>query len=220
MYGSTGKAGAPSGASFCQLLKVANMKTPQRNFVVEYRSGRRQPKFQTNSIWGDTDLKALVREVEHKAPHLFVSTEAPTSDDGRDILAARGRLGSENKHHEEVDGTEIELSKHVRDLSAAKPVPEAQLSRPASQVKRARGWIRNANRASTGVVADIATGMNEIASAPSTPASHPPVSVDELAILDIENRRLKRLLVEQLRVENFQLKKMLERFDVTEGDYL
>ncbi len=196
------------------------MKTPQRNFVVEYRSGRRQPKVQTNSIWGDTDLKALAREVEHKAPHLFISTEAPTSDDGPDILSTRRRSGSENKHDEEVDGTEIEVSQHVRDLPAAEPVSEAQLSRAVSQVKRARGGVRNADRASTGLVADIATGMNEVASAPSTPASHPPVSVDELAILDTENRRLKGLLAEQLRVENSQLKKMLERFDVTEGDYL
>jgi hypothetical protein len=219
MYGSTRNAVAPVGASFCQLLKVASMKTPQRNFVVEYRSGRRQPKVQTNSIWGDTDLKALAREVEHKAPHLFISTEAPTSDDGPDILSTRRRSGSENKHGEVVDSTEIEVSQPVPDLPAAEAVSEAKLSRVVSQV-RARGGFRNANRASTGLVADIATGLNEVASAPSTPASHPPVSVDELAILDTENRRLKGLLAEQLRVENSQLKKMLERFDVTEGDYL
>ncbi|MDW9565158.1 hypothetical protein GOB35_30880, partial [Sinorhizobium meliloti] len=58
------------------------MKTPQWRFVVERKSRRRQPKAQTNSIWGDTDLKALAREVEDTASHLFDSDEGP------------GRLGS------------------------------------------------------------------------------------------------------------------------------
>ncbi|MEK1929289.1 MAG: hypothetical protein AAAC47_05785 [Pararhizobium sp.] len=47
------------------------MKTPQRNFVVEFKPGRRQPKAETASIWGNTDFKALVREVEDKVPYLF-----------------------------------------------------------------------------------------------------------------------------------------------------
>ena len=197
------------------------MKTPQRNFVVEYRSGRRQSKVQTNSIWGDMDLKALVRDVEEKAPHLFISTEAPNSGDGPDILSTRMRSGSENKQGEDVDITKIEVSRHVRDLPATEAVPEARgLSRPISQAKRARGGVRKTNRASSGLVAGIATVLNEVARAPSTLPSYPPVSADELAILDTENRRLKGLLAEQLRGENSQLKKMLERFDVTEGDYL
>jgi hypothetical protein len=42
-----------------------------------------------------------------------------------------------------------------------------------------------------------------------------PISFDELAALDAENRRLERLLAEQLHAENLQLKKMLSRFDIT-----
>ncbi|MDW9414265.1 hypothetical protein GOB15_07320 [Sinorhizobium meliloti] len=38
-------------------------------------------------------------------------------------------------------------------------------------------------------------------------------SLDELATLEADNKRLKRLLAEQLRAQNLWLKKMLERFD-------
>jgi hypothetical protein len=39
--------------------------------------------------------------------------------------------------------------------------------------------------------------------------------LDEVTALEAENKRLKRLLAEQLRAENLRLNKMLERFDVT-----
>lgn len=38
-------------------------------------------------------------------------------------------------------------------------------------------------------------------------------SLDELATLEADNKRLKRLLAEQLRAQNLWLKKMLKRFD-------
>lgn len=53
------------------------MKTPQQNFVVEYKSGRRHNDARSGSIWGNTDLKALVRAAEADAPHLFDAKTAP-----------------------------------------------------------------------------------------------------------------------------------------------
>ncbi|WP_159949448.1 hypothetical protein [Rhizobium sp. 18065] len=47
------------------------MKTPHQNFVVEFKSGCRQHEARSGSIWGKTDLKALVRAAEADAPHLF-----------------------------------------------------------------------------------------------------------------------------------------------------
>ncbi|QFI69478.1 hypothetical protein EKH55_4604 [Sinorhizobium alkalisoli] len=38
------------------------------------------------------------------------------------------------------------------------------------------------------------------------------ISADELVALEADNRRLKRLLAEQLSAQNLWLKKMLERF--------
>lgn len=39
--------------------------------IVEAKSARRRSALRPASIWGDTDLKALVREAETEAPHLF-----------------------------------------------------------------------------------------------------------------------------------------------------
>ena len=40
----------------------------RRNFVVEIKSNRRQIRPQATSIWGDTDLKAISRDVENELP--------------------------------------------------------------------------------------------------------------------------------------------------------
>lgn len=47
------------------------MKPQQRKFIVEVKSARRRTTTSPSSIWGDTDLKALVRQAETEAPHLF-----------------------------------------------------------------------------------------------------------------------------------------------------
>ncbi|ASY60886.1 hypothetical protein SJ05684_a40170 (plasmid) [Sinorhizobium sojae CCBAU 05684] len=41
-----------------------------------------------------------------------------------------------------------------------------------------------------------------------------PISRDELATLEAENKRLKRLLAERILTQNLQLKKMLDRFNL------
>ncbi|MBD8689505.1 hypothetical protein RHIZ_21095 [Rhizobium skierniewicense] len=40
----------------------------QRNFVVEYKSNRRQPKDAAKAIWGDADLRALSDAVVDDMP--------------------------------------------------------------------------------------------------------------------------------------------------------
>lgn len=40
------------------------MKPPRSNFVVEYKTNRRQPKARPTSIWGNLDLQAVARAVE------------------------------------------------------------------------------------------------------------------------------------------------------------
>jgi hypothetical protein len=41
------------------------------------------------------------------------------------------------------------------------------------------------------------------------------VSLEEVTALDSENKRLKSMLAEQLYAQNIQLRRMLERFDVS-----
>ncbi|MDQ0323038.1 hypothetical protein QO002_005244 [Pararhizobium capsulatum DSM 1112] len=40
------------------------MKKIQRSFAVEYKSGRRKPIRNTNSIWGNLDLKSVAQDVQ------------------------------------------------------------------------------------------------------------------------------------------------------------
>lgn len=205
------------------------MKTPQRKFVVEFKSGRRQSKSRENSIWGDTDFKALAREVEDKTSHLFNSNEAPgvpdkvedrrsdstksdsVSKGGRDADVARATLPS-------IAGAEVEEPKqHEADRPAADDVGQVQESRAVSQPRKTstRTSRKSVNRAPTQVIARVLKGANEEQSAQSGTAGDP-ISFDELAALDAENKRLTKLLAASLHAQNLQLKKMLERFDVTE----
>ncbi len=202
------------------------MKTPQRNFVVEYRSGRRQSKVQANSIWGDTDLKALAREVENKAPHLFQSNEAAGRlGDARDMPPD---LRSDSGDGRNADGARATIplvcsaasepeKQRGAVLPRAEPVALAQESHPVVPQRRraSRGASgKHAERSPVRVVVDFTIGMNEEGTLQTLIAPDPDC-FDDLTALDAENRRLKRLLAEQLCAENAKLTKMLERFDFT-----
>jgi hypothetical protein len=210
------------------------MKMPQRNFVVEFKSGRRSMKARTSSIWGDTDLKAFVRDAEDKAPHPFNSNAAPgTPDDGRDMPSDSMNSGSAIRHAGEASTAEaaassgngaeiaeVEVPKqHETDVLTAEVVAHVQESETASQPRRkSKGTHRKrTKRSASRAIAHIAMGKNEPGSAESATAQDW-VSFDELTALDAENKRLNRLLAEQLHAQNAQLKKMLDRFDVAQAD--
>ncbi|ASP76493.1 hypothetical protein CDO28_34580 (plasmid) [Sinorhizobium meliloti] len=202
------------------------MKTPQRRFVVEFKSGRRQAKTKTNSIWGDTDLKALAREVEEKASHLFNSNEAPLSPDSAEMgLADSLNAASASEGGGDVDmaravipsssGAETEILKHAADPpAAAEAVVQVQESQPASQPRTTTTGTprKRAKRGAAKMMAHNSKVGDEDRQA-QTGAVDSPISLDELATLEADNKRLKRLLAEQLRAQNLWLKKMLERFD-------
>ncbi|WP_457661399.1 hypothetical protein [Sinorhizobium medicae] len=194
------------------------MKTPQRSFVVEFKSGRRQPKTKANSIWGDTDLRALAREVEEKASHLFSSNEAPLTPNSAEMgLADSLNAASASEDGGDVavvpssEGAETEILKHAADLPvAAEAVAQVPESQPASQHRTTTGTRRKRARAQA-IAHNSELGTE--ARKPQNGTVDNPISVDELATLDADNKRLNRLLAEQLREQNLRLKKMLERFD-------
>lgn len=200
------------------------MKTPQRRFVVEFRSGRRKSKAQTNSISGDTDLKALAREAEDTAPHLFNSNERPGAPDSGEIMPADPiNAESVNERADDVEvalaaipfanGAEVEISKHDEADRPAEAVVQVQESQPASQPRTTSTGTprKRAKRASAQTIAQDSTIGHEDRKAQIGTGDNP-VSLDELAALDADNKRLKRLLAERLRAQNLWLKKMLERF--------
>jgi hypothetical protein len=201
------------------------MKTPQRRFVVEFKSGRRQPKAQTNSIWGDTDLKALAREVEDTAPHLFDSNEAPGTIDSDETRPADPiNAESAKERADDLDaavaaipfakGAKVEISKHNDADHTAEAVVQVQESPPAPQPRTTSTDTsrKRAKRAPARTIAHSPKLDHEGRRAQTRPIENP-VPLDELAALEVENKRLKRLLAKQLRAQNLRLKKMLERFD-------
>jgi hypothetical protein len=204
------------------------MKTPQRTFVVEFKSGRRRPRAPINSIWGDTDFKALAREVEDKTSHFFKSNENPgTPDEGGNVLSnsMNSRIALEHELDADLaratiqasNGAEVEaLTLHEADRPAAEVAAQAQQSQPMSQPPSPSGGTPHlrARHASADELARIAMDTNEAQSAQSKTARDP-ISFDEVAALDAENKRLKGLLAEHLHAQNLQLKKMLERFGAT-----
>lgn len=203
------------------------MKTPRQNFVVEYKSGRRQSKTRTNSIWGDADLKALAREVENKAPHLFNSNEASgTPEEGRDTAPDLIRSGSTDQPAGEVeaaravmlssDSAEAENPKpHEADHPADQPVAQVEENQPASQPRRtSKSASRNRTKHDPVHAAEPVSMDGQDDQDAQSGSAEAPISVEELAAFDAENRRLKSLLAKRLHLENLQLKKMLERFEV------
>ncbi|KQW61090.1 hypothetical protein ASD02_23470 [Ensifer sp. Root1252] len=172
------------------------MKPQQRNFIVEVKSGRRRSAVRPASIWGDTDLKALVRPRAKRriSSQLSVKPSAPRqSAEGCDQIggtvsgtlpvAGPAAVAEEAvvlpAHSEEASGSLVNAILPIKALQVPKrPRPTRFVRSPRSK--------------------KVATAV--------------PVAVDELAALEEENRRLKGLLARRVRQENALLRKMLERF--------
>ncbi|WP_026186907.1 hypothetical protein [Ensifer sp. BR816] len=202
------------------------MKTPPRSFVVEFKSGRRQSAARTNSIWGDTDLKALAREIQQKTPHLFTEHEAPGTPGSSEAMPSdpiTAESAGETADAVEIaraatpstDSAELETPKRSEaDPLAAEAVAQVQKSDPRLQIRPAPPSTarKRVKRAPAQTIARNSTGEHQDLRAPKGAVDNL-ISLDELAALDADNKRLKRLLADQLRAQNLRLKKMLERFD-------
>jgi hypothetical protein len=57
------------------------VKKVQRSFVVEYKSGRRKTDPKSHSIWGNTDLKSVVRDVQDEAMPFLTRGEQDGASD-------------------------------------------------------------------------------------------------------------------------------------------
>lgn len=201
------------------------MKTPRR-FVVEYKTNRRQSKFQTNSIWGDTDFKALALEVESQASHLFAAqSNSGVPDTDENSMSPPANLDALNLIHDadpapvaaEPDCESHTASEeHVAAIPVTGPEMPTPPSQPATEARRAakstpRASRRQLPRSRVAVPAEAASNEHIDATALT--------SQEELAALDAENKHLKGLLAKRLREQNLQLQKMLERFGNAVGTH-
>lgn len=201
------------------------MKTPQRKFVVEFKSGRRQQRAETKSIWGDTDLKAFVRKAEDDAPHLFGSNETLGSsvDDGH-ISPEPMNLGSASAVDGGSDAARTTLlavdeqeakapKQHEDNLAAVDTIAQAPVSQGVQQPRKPlKDTARKRARRTVTQAINGEDRLNEDFSTQSVTAADA-VSLQEVAALELENKRLRKMLAEVLRTENVQIRRMLERFD-------
>lgn len=191
------------------------MKTPQRNFVVEFKSGRRRSSPQPTSIWGNTDLKALVRKAERDAPHLF----DPSLGRGTDNDPA------EMQHTTDVSPPILESTASVDALPVAKDQAERSSPGPAhvAVVPPVDPALRPKATGRRRARPERDDGAPKVADADAGKTAPPEVlgpdlrkgSIDDLAVLEEENRRLRSLLSQRLLQQNRQLRQMLVRFNVT-----
>ncbi|MBD9596850.1 MULTISPECIES: hypothetical protein [unclassified Ensifer] len=172
------------------------MKPQQRKFIVEVKSARRRSTGRPASIWGDTDLKAFVREAEAEVPHLFlaearIGDQPPEVTEPLNSVAAAVDDAPTTASQPEVPEASVVPKTSSADASANATFPV----KPPERSKRPR---------STGLARRVPTKSVHIAIA---------VTVDELASLENANLRLKERLVRKLRQENAILQSMLDRFE-------
>ena len=213
------------------------MKKPQRKFVVEFKSGRRLTKGGAGSIWGNTDLKAVAREVEDQSSHLFGAAKTPvrevtepTPDPGAQIAPAEPVVESaapEPLTNATSADSPASPSAFIDEVAEPAPTPvgpltvskidqvaapeQTLLAPPAvpKTVKAPKTAPRKRVARVLPVPVPSAKGEPQV---PAAGAVTPATASDELATLDAENKRLRHLLANKLRAQNAELKSMLDRF--------
>ncbi|MCZ7445601.1 MULTISPECIES: hypothetical protein [Rhizobium/Agrobacterium group] len=192
------------------------MRTPRSNFIVEYKTNRRQTLRRT-SIWGDLDLQAVARAVEADdvMPKLDLPQAASVQED---VVAVK---------FEVVDYSDVPIDGEVppdspaatsssKEFSIESEAVEDDASDPTRSVHQQRspgsGWTPKSG-------AKARSKKTPSASPASAPILNlrrdPPLLCgldEELAALEAENRHLRSLMVVKLRKENERLKFMLRRF--------
>ncbi len=212
------------------------MKTPQRRFVVEFKSGRRPQKSGTGSIWGDTDLKALAREVEDQSSHLFgadkkVLPEVTDASSATSASIPEGRPSVEDVVPEpmtepmSLDRLGSAPAAVIGEIAEPTPPPSEPLTitkidqvaeplqtpiDPPTVSKGAKTLKKVPRKRVTRVLPVAVPSAQDEPQVP--PVSAASTSADDLAGLEAENKRLRQLLANQLRAQNAELKRMLERF--------
>ncbi|WP_081160144.1 hypothetical protein [Ensifer aridi] len=201
------------------------MKSPWK-FLVQLSSGRRPAKVQENSIAHDADPEGLESEAENKSalPSDNPTEASSTPDQDADGQINQVMLSDKPTSHPNLTQ---EISQPIDIQEAETPAPnetnhsgtEGKASAPKSEKsEKLQGKPQTTRReppkrARTQVVARSAVATNEAQSV--QPSSSRDPFFNEVAILDEEIKKLRQLLAQKLYEQNVQLKKMLERFDVS-----
>jgi hypothetical protein len=208
------------------------MKKPNRNFVVEYKSGRRRHDKGSNSIWGNIDLGSVAQDVDDAsrpavAPSPNEVKTVPFAGRQASILTAQvGQpttapalqeytMADEDQTILAADVPKVaepEVEKKVRKPRAKNSITETSAvdvsTEPAAD-KPKRG--RKPKLGNTADDPKRSATKRAPKAEPVAPAAKGE-AIDEIADLlqlEEENKTLRRLLAEKLRAENADLKTRL-----------
>lgn len=203
------------------------MKTSPWKFLVGLTSRRRQERAQGRPIEDDTDPRAFASDVERPSALLLDSTEASaTPDHGETVAVDRSAAASNDPGGDRAaagevlppaDVGEVNTSTHdTADHSSAEADELAEENETRKPPRRTQRIKRPApaKPESTRAVAQSVVDTNEGQST-QTLSTGKSAFLDDVAGLDEEIRQLRNQLAQKLYLQNVQLKKMLERFDVS-----
>jgi hypothetical protein len=191
------------------------MKTPNRNFVVEYKGARKRGTTQPKSIWGDIDLRSAAKSVEADGllpmdtppPSIEVSQKGPVATLVEPTPKA---FAVEEPVVNEAAETFVAAEEVVEEQPSMPSQADTLEQPPADKItpppRKARGKDLKPRRRRTQVAA-----MTDATSKTESDIAWE----DELAQLNAENRRLKHELSVKLRAENKALVAMLQRVNAT-----
>ncbi|MDX0259364.1 hypothetical protein GOC32_31405 [Sinorhizobium meliloti] len=201
------------------------MKAPWK-FLAQLTSRRPSAKAQETSLGDDTDPKAHGGEVEHTSalpPNSTVAVSPPAHEE--DVSVDQGSVAFGHSDKTIADGV-VSLktpivaeeaqtpARHEADHSDAEAnslVPQSSASTKLESKprikRRDRGKRGNFNVATQRAVAPKHQSLPR--------SSSRDLFFDELASLGEEVKMLRSQLAQKLRLQNIQLKKMLERFEVS-----
>lgn len=202
------------------------MKTPWK-FLVQLTSRRRPAKAQESSIGQDTDPETIESEPEHRSALPSRSTEASGTPDHTEDVPVDQVSEASNKAQVDPDVAQAlglsvvdveqpqtpardEIHQSGAETDVLLPKGEAGTKSPGKPRLKRRDRVKQDH---AHVLAQSAVVTNEIISAQTVPSGDP--FFDEVASLDEEIKKLRSLLAQKLYLQNIQLKKMLERFNVS-----
>ncbi len=193
------------------------MRAPQRKFVVEFKSRSRKPKVSTPaSIWGDTDLKAVSRELEEQpdgpfAPSMGLPMATDTEPHRGEMQTVVPALD-----HPSFPGTTAaslpDLAKRTTTEVAPGLAADAEEKQPLP-VEPSAGLGNRRGKARAGTKRKAKVTRQEKGRQPTGgEKAETYVTRADLDRLIAENRLLKAELRNQLMADNKRLREMLVRF--------
>ncbi|WP_430256911.1 transcriptional regulator [Neorhizobium sp. DAR64872/K0K18] len=213
------------------------MKKPQRNFAIEYKSGRRKLDAKPTSIWGNMDLKSVARDVEEEAMPLLpeglkmvesgLNVQLPSVVSLQPFLTppdATATTAEEPKEMLMADDTEtlndVEMPAPEEEPIAAKKQRKPRAKKTSVVATTAEGTAGTDGRKKRGRKPRVSVDPTPVEPAAPKLAPTPDRIADDAATssrdemadllqLEAENQKLRKMLAEKLRAENADLRKKL-----------